>query len=121
MKCNDVREKFVAYIDGELSSMGRHAIKAHLGNCKECATECEKLREAVESIHQAAPIQPAEDWWEKLRERIHVTESDVVSELRELRESVVRLEDRVDGSESGQTGERDYNTGRGRRLCSNRA
>ena len=43
MKCTDVREELVAYIDGEFSSTGKHTIEVHLAGCKECAAEHDKL------------------------------------------------------------------------------
>ena len=52
MKCTDVREELVAYIDDELSSMGVHAIKAHLAGCKECTAERDKLKATIESTHK---------------------------------------------------------------------
>lgn len=97
MKCHNVREELVAYIDDELSPMGRHAIEAHLAECADCAVECETLQETIEATHQIASIQPSQGWWEKLQENIQTPESDFLSELRALRESVARLESRMDG------------------------
>ena len=52
MECNNVREELVAYIDAELSSMGKHTIEAHLADCKECAAEHDKLKATIESTHK---------------------------------------------------------------------
>lgn len=78
MECNNVREELVAYIDGELSSMEMHTIEAHLGDCKECAAEHNKLTTAIESTHKVGDIQPAGDWWETLQERLYAPDSDLV-------------------------------------------
>ena len=97
MECNDVREELIAYIDNELSSMGMRAIEAHLAGCEECTTECDKLKATIESTHKVGTIQPAQNWWETLQERLYAPDSDLVSALHALRESIARLESRVDG------------------------
>ena len=97
MKCDDVREELVAYIDGELSSMGKHTIEAHLADCKECAAERDKLKATIESTHKVEPLQPAQNWWEILQKRLYAPDSDLVSALHALRESIMRLESHVDG------------------------
>ena len=97
MKCTDVREELVAYIDDELSSMGVHAIKAHLAGCKECTAERDKLKATIESTHKVGALQPPQNWWETLQERLYAPDSDLVSALHALRESIAGLESRVDG------------------------
>ena len=97
MECNNVREELVAYIDDELSSMGKHTIEAHLADCKECAAEHDKLKATIESTHKAETIQPAQNWWETLQERLYAPDSDLVSAIYALREAIIRLESRVDG------------------------
>ena len=79
MECNDVREELVAYIDGELSSMEVRTIEAHLADCKECAAERDKLTTTIESTHKVGDIQPAQNWWETLQERLYTPDSDLVS------------------------------------------
>ncbi|MCE2395499.1 zf-HC2 domain-containing protein [Candidatus Poribacteria bacterium] len=79
MKCNNVREELVAYIDGELSSMEVQTIEAHLADCKECAAEHDKLTTTIESTHKVGDIQPAQNWWETLQERLYAPDSDLVS------------------------------------------
>ncbi len=97
MKCTDVREEIVAYIDGELSSMGVRAIEAHLAGCKECTAERDKLKATIKSTHKVETLQPAQNWWEALQKRLYAPDSDLVSEIHALRESIARLESRVDG------------------------
>lgn len=79
MECNNVREELVAYIDGELSSMGKHTIEAHLADCKECAAEHNKLTTTIESTHKVGDIQPTQNWWETLQKRLYAPDSDLVS------------------------------------------
>ncbi len=97
MKCNDVREELIAYIDGELSSMGMRAIEAHLAGCPECTTEWEGLRKMTEWIHQMESIPPSPDWWEKLEARLHQlnAEPSLLSEIRALREAIARIDSRI--------------------------
>ena len=79
MECHNVREELVAYIDGELSSMGKHTIEAHLADCKECAAERDRLKTTIESTHKVGDIQPAQNWWERLQERLCAPDSDLAS------------------------------------------
>jgi excisionase family DNA binding protein len=97
MECNDVREELVAYIDNELSAMGVHAIETHLADCKECVAERDKLKATIESTHKVEDIQPAQNWWETLQERLYAPDSDLVSAIHALRESITHLESRTDG------------------------
>ena len=97
MECNDVREELVAYIDNELSAMGVHAIETHLADCKECVAERDKLTTTIESTHKVEDIQPAQNWWETLQERLYAPDSDLVSAIHALRESITHLESRTDG------------------------
>jgi len=76
MKCNDVHKELVAYIDDELPPMGMRAIEEHLARCPECTAEGKKLRETLARTRQVESIQPAQDWWEKLQERVHTFESE---------------------------------------------
>ena len=97
MECNNVREELVAYIDDELSSMGKHTIEVHLADCKECAAERDKLKATIESTRKVEALQPAQNWWETLQERLYAPDSDLVAAIHALRESIVRLESHVDG------------------------
>ena len=84
MECNNVREELVAYIDGELSSMEVQTIEAHLADCKECTAERDKLKATIESTHKVGDIQPAQNWWETLQERLYAPDSDLVSPVADL-------------------------------------
>ena len=97
MECNNVREELVAYIDDEISSMGKHTIETHLADCKECAAERDKLKATIELTHQVETIQSAQNWWKTLQERLYTSDSDIVSALHALRESITHLENRMDG------------------------
>ena len=77
MTCTDIREELVAYIDDELSSMGVHAIEAHLLDCKECTAERDKLKATIESTHKVGALQPPQNWWETLQERLYAPDSDL--------------------------------------------
>lgn len=97
MKCNDVREELIAYIDGELSSMGMCAIEAHLAGCPECTVEWETLRKTTEWTHQMAAVQPSPNWWEKLEERLEQLDAEpsLFSEIRALREAIASIDSRI--------------------------
>lgn len=43
MRCADVRENLVAYLDGELEAAERESISSHLDSCEDCRRERETL------------------------------------------------------------------------------
>jgi predicted anti-sigma-YlaC factor YlaD len=43
MRCAEVREELVAYLDGELTDEMRDCIDSHLASCQTCRTECAAL------------------------------------------------------------------------------
>lgn len=98
MRCRDVREELVAYIDEELSPMGMRAIEAHLAQCHECTAEYKRMKQTIEWTRQVEKIEPQAGWWEKLQEQIRVEESklDLIAEVRALHESIARIEARID-------------------------
>jgi len=97
MTCKDVREELVAYMDGELSPMGKRAIDGHLAECHGCATEHKNLKQTIDWTHKSNHIEPQAGWWEKLQSQIHLDETkpDLAVEIQALRESISRLETRL--------------------------
>jgi excisionase family DNA binding protein len=85
MKCKDVRMELVAYIDGELSTMGQRAIEAHLAECADCAQETEKLRGVTELTQNWQGITPTENWWPNLKAKLEAEKAkDIATEIRHL-------------------------------------
>ncbi|MHC4777748.1 MAG: anti-sigma factor family protein [Planctomycetota bacterium] len=47
MKCEGIRERLTAYLDGELDETGAREMENHVGTCAGCSAELEGLRETV--------------------------------------------------------------------------
>ena len=54
-KCEKIRELFSPYIDGQLSSLERDAVRYHLEVCEDCRRELESLKRMVGLLHRLPP------------------------------------------------------------------
>jgi anti-sigma factor (TIGR02949 family) len=60
MLCEDVRHRFGAYLDGEMTGDDRTHLEAHLAGCSECRLELGRMRELGEVLRRdSAPEVPA--------------------------------------------------------------
>ena len=55
MRCDDVRPRLDAYIDGELAAAERVQLRDHLLDCPECGPEATALERLRDGIRQSAP------------------------------------------------------------------
>src|SRR5437899_7174434 len=55
MRCDEVRPRLDAYIDGELAEDERAPLLAHLADCPECGPEAEALARLGDGIRRSAP------------------------------------------------------------------
>src|SRR3990172_9725607 len=62
MRCQKVKDKLVAYLDGELSHIERDGIKEHLTGCSKCGNEVKLLSGINESIKCSADIEVSSDF-----------------------------------------------------------
>ena len=104
MQCDDIHEDLVAYMDDELSSIEMRAIEEHLATCPDCTAEGRKLRETLARTQQVEAIQPTQNWWEKLQERMHSLESDFFSGANNSSKTHLRL-DKIRGHAPQTAGE----------------
>ena len=56
MRCDEIRPRLDAYIDGELAEAERVVLRDHLAGCPECGSEATALERLREGIRQSAPI-----------------------------------------------------------------
>src|SRR5258705_399969 len=68
MRCDEVRPRLDAYIDGELVEGERTLLREHLADCPECGPEAAALTRLRDGIRQAAPLYRAPA---ALHSRIH--------------------------------------------------
>jgi anti-sigma factor (TIGR02949 family) len=55
MRCEEIRPRLDAYIDGELAEAERAVLRDHLADCPECGPEAAALARLRDSIRQSAP------------------------------------------------------------------
>jgi anti-sigma factor (TIGR02949 family) len=56
MRCDEIRPRLDAYVDGELPETERGQLRDHLMDCPECGPEAAALRRLQEGIRRSAPI-----------------------------------------------------------------
>jgi len=69
MRCDEIRPRFEAYIDGEIAEPERTQLRDHLSDCPECGLEAMALQRLRDDIRQAAPTYHAP---EALRSQIRL-------------------------------------------------
>lgn len=67
MKCEDVKARLGAWLDGELSGSGRDAIDAHVASCESCAAASDAIVALGAQVREVAPRATAPA---ALRERV---------------------------------------------------
>ena len=72
MRCKKVKNKLVAYLDGELSYLEKDGIKEHLTNCNKCTNEVKLLSGINDYMKFSADVEVSPDFqagfWVKLAE-----------------------------------------------------
>ena len=72
--CKKVKQKLVAYLDGELNKQQRLLIEKHLSQCAECRKEAGLLKKTGRLLKNQECVIPSADFEARLRERIQGTE-----------------------------------------------
>ncbi|MCE5313419.1 MAG: anti-sigma factor [Armatimonadota bacterium] len=62
MNCRRVANLMSAYVDGELTGLEMLEIRRHLGECPDCAEECESIRFTKKMVLRLATVKPREDF-----------------------------------------------------------
>jgi anti-sigma factor (TIGR02949 family) len=69
MRCEEIRPRLDAYVDGEIAEPERLLLREHLAECPDCGPEAAALERLRDGIRQTAPVYRAP---EALRSRIRV-------------------------------------------------
>ena len=76
MRCEEIRPRLDAYVDGEIVEPERVLLREHLAECPECGPEAAALARLRDGIRRAAPVYRAP---EALRSRIRAATSPTPS------------------------------------------
>lgn len=58
MRCDQVKRRLSAYLDGELTATAAEETAAHLRHCRSCKVEAERLQRAYEEIANGVDLAP---------------------------------------------------------------
>lgn len=70
MPCDEMRDRFSPYLEGELGDSERKALEAHLGECADCAALLAVLRESVASLRAAPEAEPPAHLARRIQEAV---------------------------------------------------
>jgi excisionase family DNA binding protein len=95
MRCDEVRDRLVAYLDDELTEGEMKEIESHLAECRDCGGEIEMIRMTLQAAHALQEVIPEDGWQERVLRRLNAAETgdgklslrlerliEVVSELK---------------------------------------
>ncbi|MEA1965629.1 MAG: zf-HC2 domain-containing protein [Candidatus Aerophobetes bacterium] len=74
MKCRKVKQKLVAYLDGELQERQKLLIEEHLSKCAQCKREADLLNKTFYLLKNQEHLKPSEDFEANLWKRVHSAE-----------------------------------------------
>ena len=71
MKCDEIKQLLIAYLDGELSAEQAAAVQQHLADCPDCAREHRLLQCTWEMLLEDDDVEPSPDFarnfWHRVR------------------------------------------------------
>lgn len=70
MKCEEVSNGLMAYIDGRASAGARGAIEEHLAGCAACRKRADEFRKLWTVLEEAPAVEPSFGFDARLRQRI---------------------------------------------------
>ena len=79
MKCEEYRELFSNFIDGELKDSQIEDFRNHLKNCKTCKEEFEKFRQAQTLLKLLPKKEAPPELWGMIETRVRLREGELVS------------------------------------------
>jgi anti-sigma factor RsiW len=70
MKCEDVSNELIAFVDGRVKSGARRGIEEHLAGCAACRTRAEEFRKVWTVLEEAPAIESSFGFDARLRQRM---------------------------------------------------
>ena len=102
MKCDEIRDELVKFIDNEVSDEMRETIRTHLNDCADCSRELDSLRSVMAVCQHWKDISPSRDWEIGLKRKLTANQRQPSTELEILRSAVIGLSRRVGELEESQ-------------------
>jgi len=103
VKCKEISEQLIEFIDDELSDDAREAVQIHVDSCADCSEELGSLRDTVNICQRWKDISPSRDWEMELKRKLAATQRQPSTELEILRSAVIGLSKRVQELEDSQS------------------
>ncbi len=79
MKCEEYRELFSDFIDGELSEKQIEDFRNHLKNCKTCKEEFKSFRQSQTMLKLLPKKEASPELWRTIETRVRLREGELVS------------------------------------------
>jgi len=70
MKCEDVSNNLIAYLDMRMDSVERREVEDHLANCAACRTRAEEFRGISNLLGEMPAIEPSMGFDARIRQRV---------------------------------------------------
>jgi anti-sigma factor RsiW len=74
MKCEDVSNELIAYLDRRASSAERHQVEKHLADCTACRTRAEEFRKLWGVLDEVPMLEPSLGFDARVRQRVAAEE-----------------------------------------------
>lgn len=74
MKCEDVSNELIAYLDRRASSAERHQVEKHLADCTACRTRAEEFRKLWGVLDEVPMLEPSMGFDARVRQRVAAEE-----------------------------------------------
>lgn len=87
MKCHDIRQILITYLDSEATPLEQKQLREHITGCAECQAEMVVLRKLQSHLHralktEAAQVAPSPGAWRQLQSRLTAESLDPPARLR---------------------------------------
>ena len=70
MRCEEARERFSAYLDGELDAETLEGLGGHLARCANCASDLRIMKALDEELQSLPTIDPGRDFARRVTSRL---------------------------------------------------
>src|SRR5262245_54829094 len=103
MRCTEMLEQIVAYLDGESPADATREMDDHLGACAACRGEADLLRATSALVRNQPPLEPSATWDLALENKLsRLKLSRLAGEMAQLRRATQEIGARLQRMEEEQ-------------------